>query len=68
MKYLVCQFKDEPTNLFITTRTARERMISILIDMEQEIESVVLREFDTYEDANKYKQDIENTNKIINKL
>lgn len=68
MKYLVCQFKDEDGELFITTRNAREKMISVLIDLNQPIESVVLKEFETYDDASKYKSGIEYANKQIKKL
>lgn len=67
MKYLVCKFKDDGT-LFITTRQSRERMISVLIDLQQEIESVVEKEFDTYAEALKYKTDIEKSNDLINKI
>lgn len=67
MEYLVCKFKDDGT-LFITTRQSRERMISVLIDLEQEIESAVEKEFDTYAEADKYKKEIEDINKMINGL
>lgn len=67
MEYLVCQFKDDLT-LFITTRKSRETMLSVLLDLGQEIESVVLKSFTNYTLADKYKKEIEQVNKKINSL
>ena len=54
--------------MFINTRKARETMISVLIDMGQEIESVVLKEFTTYEEALKYKIIQEEIDDKLNKI
>lgn len=67
MKYLVCQFKDDGF-LFVTTRQARETMLSVLLDMNQEIESVVLKEFPTFIEANNYKKEIEAIDKKLDEL
>lgn len=64
--YLVCQFKDDG-KLFITTRKSRETMLSVLIGLGQEIESIVLKECKTYSEANNYKMEIEKANQLINK-
>jgi hypothetical protein len=67
VEYLVCRFKDDG-RLFITTRRSRETMLSVLIDLGQEVESTVEKTFATYEEAEKYRKDIENTDKMIDKL
>lgn len=68
MEYLVCQMKDDTGMLFITTRKSRETLISVLIDLGQEVESVVLKSFSDYSSADKYKKEIEAVNKKINDL
>lgn len=55
MKYIVCKFKDDGS-LFITTRKSRETMLSVLQGLNQEIESIVLKEFETYKDAENFKK------------
>lgn len=66
MTYLVCKHKDDGT-LFITTRKSRETMISVLLDLGQVIPSNVLKSFGSYSEAEKYKKEFEDSNKIINK-
>lgn len=68
MEYLVCQMKDESKMLFITTRKSRETLLSVLIDLGQEVESVVLKSFSDYSSADKYKKEIEAVNKKISDL
>lgn len=68
MEYLVCQMKDDTGMLFITTRKSRETLLSVLIDLGQEVESVVLKSFSDYSSADKYKKEIEAVNKKINDL
>jgi len=68
MEYLVCQMKDDTGMLFITTRKSRETLLSVLIDLGQEVESVVLKSFDNYTLADKYKKEIEAVDKKINEL
>jgi len=68
MKYLVCQMKDDTGMLFITTRKSRETLLSVLIDLGQEVESVVLKSFTNYTLADKYKKEIEAVDKKINEL
>lgn len=67
MEYLVCRFKDDGS-LFITTRNSRETMLSVLLDLGQEIESVVEKTFPTYGEADDYKRGIEDANKKIDDL
>lgn len=67
MKYLVCKFKDDGS-LFITTRKSRETMLSVLQGLDQEIESIVLKEFETYNAAMIYKKGIEDSDNSINKI
>lgn len=67
MSYVVCRFKDDGS-LFVNSRKSRENMISVLQDMGQEIESIVLKEFPTYEEANKYKKEIEQVDKQIDEI
>jgi len=68
MEYLVCQMKDDTGMLFITTRKSRETLLSVLIDLGQEVESVVLKSFSDYSSADKYKKEIEAVNKKISDL
>lgn len=65
--YLVCKFKDGG-ELFITTRKSREVMLSVLQGLGQEIESIVLKEFETYNAAMIYKKQIEDSDITINKI
>jgi len=60
--------KDDTGMLFITTRKSRETLLSVLIDLGQEVESVVLKSFSDYSSADKYKKEIEAVNKKINDL
>jgi len=62
--YLVCKHKDDGT-LFITTRKSRETMLSVLLGLGQEIESVVEKEFEHYSSAVAYKKNIEDANDKI---
>lgn len=66
-EYLVCQFKEDGM-LFITTRKSRETMLSVLLDMGQEIESVVLKSFTNYTLAETYKKEMERIDKDLNGL
>jgi len=68
MEYLVCQFKDESQMLFITTRKSRETMVNVLLDLGEEIESVVLKSFESYALADNYKKEMEAVNKTIDNL
>lgn len=68
MEYLVCQMKDDTGMLFITTRKSRETLLNVLIDLGQEVESVVLKSFSDYSSADKYKKEIEAVNKKISDL
>lgn len=62
--YLVCRNKDD-NSLFITTRKSRETMLSVLLDLKQEIESTVVKSFTNYTQADQYKKGIEQINKTI---
>ena len=63
--YVVCRNKDDG-KLFITTRGARERMVSVLIDLGQQVDSLVEKEFKTYADADAYKKKLESGISLIN--
>jgi hypothetical protein len=65
--FVVCRNKNDNT-LFITTRMARETMINVLNSIGETPDSNVLKECRTYEEADKYKRDIEDADKTINKL
>ena len=60
--------KDDTGMLFITTRKSRETLLNVLIDLGQEVESVVLKSFSDYSSADKYKKEIEAVNKKISDL
>ncbi len=66
MIWLVCKYKDTG-EMFITTRNARECMLSVIIDLGHQPDSIVLKEAESYETANKYKNDILNSDDQINK-
>lgn len=53
MTYLVCQNNDDG-RMFITTRQARETMISVITGLGQVVDSRVLRKFQTYDEADKF--------------
>lgn len=65
MSYIVCKYKDDGS-LFVNSRKSREIMLNVLLDIGGEIESVVLKEFETFDEAMAYKTDIEKSNEIIN--
>lgn len=67
MEYLVCKFKGENT-YFITTRKSRETMLSVLQDLGQEVESTVLKSFESYSLADSYKKEMEQIDKKIDNL
>ena len=67
MTYLVCKHKDDGT-LFITTRKSRETMISVLLDLGQVIPSKVLKDCNSYGEAEKYKKEFEQSDNDINKI
>jgi formylmethanofuran dehydrogenase subunit A len=67
MEYLVCKFKGE-NKYFITTRKSRETMLSVLQDLGQEIESIVLKSFQNYTLADIYKKEMESIDKDIDGL
>lgn len=65
--WVVCRHKDDNT-LFITTRAARETMLNVILDLGQPVDSMVLRQFATYIEADNYKKEMERIDKDINKL
>lgn len=65
--FVVCRNKDDNT-LFITTRASRESMLSVYRSFGELPESNVLKQFKTYNDALKYKQEQERVNKDLNNL
>lgn len=65
--WVVCQNKDDG-KLFISSRKARETMLSVLIDLGQEIPSKVLKDCNSYGEAEKYKKEFEQSDDDINKI
>lgn len=65
--FLVCRNKDD-NSLFITTRASRESMLSVYRSLGEIPESNVLKQFKTYDDALKYKQEQERINKDLNNI
>ena len=65
--WVVCRWKDD-SGLFITSRKSRESMINTLLELGQEIESTVVKEFDTYDEAMKYKKEIGGANDLIEQI
>ena len=50
------------------SRKARETMLSVLIDLGQEIPSKVLKDCNSYGEAEKYKKEFEQSDNDINKI
>jgi len=67
MEYLVCKNKDDGT-LFITTRSSRETMLSVLQDLGQPIDSIVLKSFTNNTLAINYKKEMEQIDKTLDNL
>lgn len=65
--WVVCQNKDDG-KLFISSRKARETMLSVLIDLGQEIPSKVLKDCNSYGEAEKYKKEYEQSDNDINNI
>ena len=67
MTYLVCKNKDDG-KLFITTRSSREAMLSVLQGLGQPIDSIVLKSFPNNTLAILYKKDMEDIDKRLNTI
>lgn len=67
MQFLVSKNKTDGS-LFIETRGERETRISVLLDLGSWIPSVVLKGFESYEEALIYKQEQERVDGIIGDL
>jgi hypothetical protein len=67
MMYVVCRNRND-NSLFITTRMARETMISVLNGIGEVPDSNVLKECPTYEEADKFKRDQELTDKQLDNI
>lgn len=67
MMFLVCRNKDDGM-LFITTRAARETMLSVIQDLGQIPDSNVLKECMTFADADKFKTEQERIDKDLNNI
>ena len=67
MTYLVCRWKDN-SGYFVTTRTSRETMLSVLKGLGQEIESSVLKSFTNYTLAINYQRELEKVDKNLDSL
>lgn len=67
MTYLVCKEKGSG-RLFIVTRAAREAMLKMISALKMQPESIVLKTFPTYGEADRYKNDIEAADRTINGL
>ena len=67
MEWLVCKNKKDG-DLFMQSRIEREYMLNVLMDVEQEICSVVVKQFLTVDEAGDYLFEIEQANKLINSI
>lgn len=64
--YCICIHK-ETGELSSMTRSERETMISVLLDLKQPIDTWVIGLKETKEDAEKYIRDIQKANDLIDK-
>lgn len=64
--YCICIHK-ETGELSAMTRSERETMISVLLDLKQPIDTWVIGMKETKEDAEKYIRDIQQANDLIDK-
>ena len=67
MKWLAVKYFDD-NYLFSQSRQERETQNSVLIDESKLIETIVIKTFDTENEANDYCRNINLTNEIIKKL
>lgn len=65
--WCVCRHKDD-SGYFITRRSVRNTINSVLIDLGQPIESTVIKEFNTYDEAEKYMKGLEEIDKKIDDI
>lgn len=65
--WVVCKYKDN-SGYYISRRSVRETMLSVLLDLGQQPDSFVLKEFEKYSDADKYKKEMERIDKDIDNL
>lgn len=63
--YVVCRNKTD-NSLFITTRAAREAMLKTFSLLNEPPASNVLKQCNTYEEANSYKKEQERVDKELN--
>ena len=67
MQYLAVRLKGEEY-LFTQSRSERDNQNSVLIDEGKQIQTIVVRVFDTLHDANKYCININSITGILNHL
>lgn len=64
--YCVCS--DREGNLSIMTASEREQMLSVLMDLQQEIPTHVVKRCDTEAEAQDYVKGINQANDLLNRL
>jgi len=67
MEWLVCKNKKDG-DLFMQSRIEREYMLNVLMDVEQEICSIVVKQFLTVDEADDYLFEITQADKLINSI
>jgi hypothetical protein len=65
--FVVTKFHDDGT-MFVTTKKSREALEKSITDNGGKMESIVLKEFTTYEEALKYKIIQEEIDDKLNKI
>lgn len=67
MEWLVCKNKKDG-DLFMQSRIEREYMLNVLMDVEQEVCSIVVKQFLTVDEAGDYLFEITQADKLINSI
>ncbi len=67
MEWLVCKNKTDG-ELFIMSRLAREISLNVLLDIEKGINSMVVKGFDNIDQATDYLIEMNEADKLINKI
>lgn len=65
--WVVCKFNDDG-RLYVNSKRTREITVRVAEEMGQPIESVVLKEFPTFIEANNYKKEMEEVDKKLDEL
>ena len=68
MCYLVLKEKGMDDFLYTQSKVHRDRINEILVEMGEDIETIVIKTFNTKEEADKYCLDINSVTGILNHL